>query len=48
MPAQVIDRVDLAGGAGSILGLEFSGEVEAVGSEVRTVKPGDRANHRNA
>jgi NADPH:quinone reductase len=31
-----------AGGAGSILGLEFSGEVEAVGSEVRTVKPGDR------
>lgn len=31
-----------AGGAGSVLGLEFSGEVEAVGSEVRTVKPGDR------
>jgi NADPH2:quinone reductase len=31
-----------AGGPGAILGLEFSGEVEAVGSEVKTVKPGDR------
>jgi NADPH:quinone reductase len=30
------------GGAGTIVGLEFAGEVEAVGSEVRAVKPGDR------
>src|SRR5262245_31984144 len=30
------------GGAGTIVGLEFAGEVEAVGSEVKTVKPGDR------
>jgi NADPH:quinone reductase len=31
-----------SGGPGTVLGLEFAGEVEAVGSEVRTVKPGDR------
>ena len=31
-----------AGGAGTVLGLEFSGEVEAVGSDVQSVKPGDR------
>jgi NADPH2:quinone reductase len=31
-----------AGGPGTVLGLEFSGEVEAVGSEVKEVKPGDR------
>jgi NADPH2:quinone reductase len=30
------------GGAGTIVGLEFAGEVAAVGSEVKTVKPGDR------
>jgi NADPH2:quinone reductase len=30
------------GGAGTIMGLEFAGEVEAVGSAVRSVKPGDR------
>jgi NADPH2:quinone reductase len=30
------------GGAGTIVGLEFAGEVEAVGSAVKTVKPGDR------
>ena len=30
------------GGAGTIVGLEFAGEVEAVGSEVKAVKPGDR------
>jgi NADPH2:quinone reductase len=30
------------GGAGTIVGLEFAGEVEAVGSGVNTVKPGDR------
>ena len=31
-----------AGGPGTVLGLEFAGEVEWVGSEVKTVKPGDR------
>ena len=31
-----------AGGPGTVLGLEFAGEVEAVGSEVTGVKPGDR------
>ncbi len=30
------------GGAGTIVGLELAGEVEAVGSAVRAVKPGDR------
>src|SRR5215470_439221 len=30
------------GGAGTIVGLEFAGEVEAVGGAVRSVKPGDR------
>src|SRR5262245_54006815 len=30
------------GGAGTIVGLEFAGEVEAVGSAVTAVKPGDR------
>jgi NADPH:quinone reductase-like Zn-dependent oxidoreductase len=30
------------GGAGTIVGLEFAGEVEAVGSAVKSVKPGDR------
>jgi NADPH:quinone reductase len=30
------------GGAGAIVGLEFAGEVEAVGGSVKTVKPGDR------
>ncbi len=30
------------GGAGTIVGLEFAGEVAAIGSEVKTVKPGDR------
>jgi NADPH:quinone reductase len=31
-----------AGGPGTVLGLEFSGEVEAVGSAVKGVKAGDR------
>ena len=31
-----------AGGPGTVLGLEFAGEVEAVGAEVTTVKPGQR------
>jgi NADPH:quinone reductase-like Zn-dependent oxidoreductase len=31
-----------AGGPGAVLGLEFAGEVEAVGAGVRDVKPGDR------
>jgi len=30
------------GGPGSVLGLEFAGEIEAVGSEVKTLKAGDR------
>src|SRR5262245_45793080 len=30
------------GGPGTIVGLEFAGEVEAVGSAVKAVKPGDR------
>lgn len=31
-----------AGGIGAVLGMEWSGEVEAVGAEVKNVKPGDR------
>lgn len=30
------------GGAGTVAGMEWSGEVEAVGSEVKNVSPGDR------
>jgi NADPH2:quinone reductase len=30
------------GGPGTVLGLEFSGEVEEVGREVKSLKPGDR------
>jgi len=30
------------GGPGTVLGLEFSGEVEAVGAEVTSIKPGER------
>src|SRR5438477_2030141 len=35
-------RHGTAGGAGTIVGLECAGDVEAVGSEVRDFKPGDR------
>jgi len=35
-------RHGAAGGPGTIVGLEWSGEVEAVGAEVKGVKPGDR------
>ena len=48
-----LNRADLAvaagrahgavGGPGTIVGMEFAGEVAEVGSEVRSVKPGDRA-----
>jgi NADPH2:quinone reductase len=50
--AAALNRADLTvaagqrhgsvGGPGTIIGMEFAGEVEAVGSEVRGVKPGDR------
>jgi NADPH2:quinone reductase len=50
--AATLNRADLAvaaggthgamGGPGTILGLDFAGEVAAVGSAVRGVKPGDR------
>ncbi|HUJ96762.1 MAG TPA: zinc-binding dehydrogenase [Stellaceae bacterium] len=35
-------RHGTVGGAGTIVGLEWSGEVAAVGAEVKGVKPGDR------
>jgi NADPH:quinone reductase len=35
-------RHGAVGGAGAIVGLEWSGEVAAVGAEVKGVKPGDR------
>ena len=35
-------RQGSAGGPGTVLGLEFACEVEAVGAEVTTVKPGQR------
>jgi NADPH2:quinone reductase len=50
--AAALNRADLTvaagqrhgsvGGPGTIIGMEFAGEVEAVGSEVRSVRPGDR------
>ncbi|HUC65557.1 MAG TPA: zinc-binding dehydrogenase [Stellaceae bacterium] len=35
-------RHGAVGGAGTVIGLEWSGEVAAVGAEVKGVKPGDR------
>jgi NADPH:quinone reductase len=35
-------RHGAAGGVGAIVGLEWAGEIEAVGAEVKGVKPGDR------
>ena len=35
-------RHGAAGGAGTVIGLEWSGEVAAAGAEVRGIKPGDR------
>jgi NADPH:quinone reductase len=35
-------RHGAAGGVGTIVGLEWAGEVEAVGAEVKGIKPGDR------